>query len=288
MRGHFKQRQPPCKYCLLHLASPAAPQKAGVNISGICSISPDTASERRSDQFIGSKSAFSASVNAVNWWWCQSGFVSSELWKAALEEKSERWDTDVRPQIPQNRQYTWTCCHPRGVPRCCAVKNKSSYLSNSDSAITEAESSAHSKQRWDLLVPPSWMSTTDGFCVSLCLRSAYISILFPGASIHGESAVWGGIQAQLQQRRRASWSVRPQWCVSERLKEEEEGGETGGCFDSVNQHESEGKMAARLWAMDAGRRRWHQHEHHRQPCDDAMQRADDDDDALRALDNKYL
>lgn len=72
-------------------------------------------------------------------------------------------------------------------------------------------------------------------CVSLCLWSAY-SILFPGASIHGESAVWGGIQAQLQQLHRASWSVRTQWCVSKRLREEE-GGWTGGCFGSVNQHQ---------------------------------------------------
>lgn len=38
----------------------------------------------------------------------------------------------------------------------------------------------------------------------------------------------------------------------------------------------------RGWAMDAGRRRWHQHQHHRQPCDDAMQRTDGE--AWRALD----
>lgn len=32
----------------------------------------------------------------------------------------------------------------------------------------------------------------------------------------------------------------------------------------------------RGWTRDAGRRRWHQHQHHRRPCDTALQCTDDD------------
>lgn len=81
----------------------------------------------------------------------------------------KRSDENKCPQIPPKSPMAMNRLSlPRRTAMLCHEKQvrwAASYLSNSDSATTEAQSSAHSKQRYDALVPPSRMSTTDRFFV---------------------------------------------------------------------------------------------------------------------------
>lgn len=187
-------------------------------------------------------------------------------------------------KIPRNRQYTWTSCLYQGVPRCCAMKNKSDEPCLTSAIQTRRPQRLNplpiqnsARIRWFLLL--ECPQQTDFVChfvfgqptASFFLAHPYMEnppceegyrrSFSSGAERAGTFALSGASVRDWGRRRR-----------------EDKQEDASTLSISTN---TRGKWR-RSWAMDAGRRRWHQHQHHRQPCDDTMQRTDDE--AWRALD----
>lgn len=159
------------------------------------------------------------------------------------------------------------------------VQWAASYLSNSDSTTAEAESSAHSKQRQDPLVPPSWMSTTERcFCFFLMFHAVFgqPTASFFLAHPYMEHPPWkeGFRRSFSSGAGRAGAFALGGASVRAPGKRRREDKQEDASAPSIST-DKRGKWR-RGWARDAGRRRWHQHQHHRQACDRAMQRIDNE------------
>lgn len=150
-----------------------------------------------------------------------------------------------------------------------------SYLSNSDSTTAEVESSAHSKQRQDPLVPPSWMSTTEW--VFFLFRSIFgqptASFFLAHPYMENPTCEQGFRRSFSSGAERAGASALSGASARGWGRRSEDKPEDASA-PSISSNKR-GKWR-RGWTRDAGRRRWHQHQHHRRPCDIAVQRTDDD------------
>lgn len=155
------------------------------------------------------------------------------------------------------------------------VRWAASYLSNSDSTTAEVESSAHSKQRQDPMVPTSWMSTTERFfCLFHSVFGQPTTSFFLAHPYMENPTREEGLRRSFSSgAERAGASALSGASVRDWGRRSEDKAEDASA-PSISSNKR-GKWRPG-WTRDAGRRRWHQHPHHRRPCDRAVQRTDDD------------